>query len=110
MILINEIEYLKQTMLLHIVEGISPQLSYILLFVYWVNLTRSLQTEFEIMLQTMLKLKINSLFIRHIASFVEIYIHRYRFIPLCVYKNMQRTLNSPEKTIVYSTKKLNLGI
>ena len=40
----------------------------------------------------------HSLLIRHIASFMEIYIHRYHFILLCVYLNMQRTLNSAEKT------------
>ncbi len=59
------------------------------------------------MLQTMLKHKINShlyLFIRHISSFVEIYIHRYQFIPLCVYKNMQRTLNSLVKTTQLSVR------
>jgi hypothetical protein len=35
-------------------------------FVYWVILTRSLQTEFEIMLQSMLKHKI--------ASFIDTYV------------------------------------
>ncbi|MGA9149532.1 MAG: hypothetical protein WBZ36_03060, partial [Candidatus Nitrosopolaris sp.] len=39
-----------------------------------------------------------SLFIRDIATFIEIGIYRYRFIWLCVYKNMQRTLNSAQKT------------
>ena len=67
---------------------------------YWVILTRGLQTEFEIKLQTMSKRKINThgLFIIHIASFVEISIHPYLFIPLCAYKDMQGTLNSTEKT------------
>ena len=37
------------------------------------------------------------LFIIHIASF-EIYIHRYPFISIYVYKNMQRTLTTAQKT------------
>jgi hypothetical protein len=32
------------------------------------------------------------------------YIHRYHFIPLCVYENMQRTLNSAEKTSQLSVR------
>lgn len=34
----------------------------------------------------------HGLFIGHIASSMEIYIPRYRFILLCVYLNMERTL------------------
>ena len=33
-----------------------------------------------------------------LARFMAIYIHRYHFILLCIYLNMQRTLNSEEKT------------
>ena len=47
---------------------------------------------------------VHSLFIRHIASFMEIYIRRYHFILLCVYLNMQRTLNSAEKTTQLLTR------